>query len=83
VQYFSKCYAISSALNDKEAMQSAQVHYGIAQAHHQLLTFTNVIGDSTDAGIKKMIEWKDQRLLKDDIKTEDNEVLESGINTET
>ena len=42
-------------------MQSAQVHYGVAQAHCSMTLFMDVYSDQSDKGIQKMAAWKGWR----------------------
>lgn len=61
VDYFSKSYDACKMLGNKEAMETARVHFGIAQTHHKLTLFNEKINENTDKGMKDLIEWKGRR----------------------
>ena len=61
LDYFSKCYTYCQQLNDEEAIQSAQVQYGIAQAHFKMMEFTASIKDQSEGGIFQLVQWKGKR----------------------
>ena len=61
MEYFSKCYTYCQQLNDEEAIQSAQVQYGIAQAHFKMMEFTTSIKDQSEGGIFQLVQWKGKR----------------------
>ena len=42
-------------------MQSAQVHYGVAQAHCSMELFMDVYSNQSEKGIQKMAAWKGWR----------------------
>lgn len=42
-------------------MQSARVHYGIAQAHCSMALFMGVYSNRSDVGIQKIVAWKGWR----------------------
>ncbi len=44
-------------------MESARVHYGVAQTHHKLTFFNGIVEKTSDNGIKQLIEWKRERKL--------------------
>ena len=44
-------------------MKSARVHYGIAQTHYKLTSFSGVISEDSDNGVRRLINWKDRRTL--------------------
>ena len=57
-------------------MQSAQVHYGVAQAHCSMALFMDVYSDLSDRGIQKMAAWKGWRAaptLQEEGEEDDNE----------
>ena len=44
-------------------METARVHYGIAQTHYNLMSFTSTIGNLTERDIVKMLTWKQNRII--------------------
>ena len=44
-------------------METARVHYGIAQTHYNLMSFTSTIGNLTERDIVKMLTWKQNRIM--------------------
>ena len=75
MEYFSRCYKLCVEMNDKEALHSSRVQYGIAKGHHFTGHFSQSIGDSVVAGLQSIVAWKDVRenlsALTDD-NNEDN-----------
>ena len=71
MEYFSRCYKLCVELNDKEALHSSRVQYGIAKGHHFTNHFSQSISASVVTGIQSVVAWKDVREnLSDD--DEDN-----------
>ena len=44
-------------------METARVHYGIAQTHYNMMSFTSTIGNLTERDIVKMLTWKQNRII--------------------
>ena len=44
-------------------METARVHYGIAQTHYNLMSFTSTIGNLTERDIVKILTWKQNRII--------------------
>ena len=44
-------------------METARVHYGIAQTHYNMMPFTSTIGNLTERDIVKMLTWKQNRII--------------------
>lgn len=54
-------------------MEEAHVHCGIAQAHHNMTVFSEVIGQHSDNNISQLMAWKMGRLLPVDEEEEEEE----------
>lgn len=56
-------------------METARVHYGIAQTHYNMMSFTSTVGNSTERDIVKMLTWKQSRIIpeKDSEKEDEKE----------
>ena len=61
MEYFSRCYKLSVELNDKGALHSSRVQYGIAKGHYFTDHFSQSLSDSIVIGIQSLVAWKDVR----------------------
>ncbi|XP_065885856.1 tetratricopeptide repeat protein 29-like isoform X2 [Dysidea avara] len=61
VDKFNRCYKLCVQLNNKEAVCSSRVQYGIAQGHHLMEDFSHSITNSPVTGIHTIVAWKDIR----------------------
>lgn len=61
MEYFSRCYKLCVQLNDKTALHSSCVQYGIAKGHHFTNHFSQSISESIVTGIQNIVAWKDVR----------------------
>ena len=48
-------------MNDKGALHSSRVQYGIAKGHHFTDHFSQSLSDSVVIGIQSLVAWKDVR----------------------
>ena len=62
-------------------MESARVHYGIAQTHHKLSLFNGKIGMTSDNGIRQLIDWKGKRKLSKSAARSDDVNRETKIDS--
>ena len=63
VEYFQRCYELCQQLGDKEALEGARVQCGIAQAHHNMMVFSGVIGNQSDSNLCQLVAWKAGRMV--------------------
>jgi len=61
VEFFSRCYKLCVQLNDKGALHSSRVQYGIAKGHHFTHHFSQSVSESVVTGIQSIVAWKDIR----------------------
>ena len=61
VDKFNRCYKLCVQLNNKEAVCSSRVQYGVARGHHLMEHFSHSIIDSPVTGIHSIVAWKDIR----------------------
>ena len=61
MEYFSRCYKLCVELDDKGALHSSRVQYGIAKGHHFTNHFSQSISHSVVTGIQSVVAWKDVR----------------------
>ena len=59
-------------------METARVHYGIAQTHYNLMSFTSTIGNLTERDIVKMLTWKQNRIIPEKDSEKENEKRYEG-----
>ena len=74
MEYFSRCYKLCVELNDKGALHSSRVQYGIAKGHNFTNHFSQSINVSVVTGIQSVVAWKDVRedLSTSTVDDEDN-----------
>jgi hypothetical protein len=60
-EYFTKAYNISRSLNDKEAISSSRVQYGIAIAHKMLSHVSKHVENANRQCVVRIIDWKSAR----------------------
>ena len=61
VEFFRRCYELSTQLNDPAALHEARVQYGIARGHQMFKTFSTAITTSSGEGLERLIAWKDEQ----------------------
>jgi len=62
VEYCGRCYDLCCQLDDKEALHSARVQYGIAKGHQFMNNFSTYVNEPSDNSIQKLVAWKDIRV---------------------
>ena len=76
VEYCGRCYDLCCQLDDKEALHSARVQYGIAKGHQFMSNFSSFVNKPSDhSSLQKLITWKDVRIAPS---SDDSEECDSG-----
>ena len=65
LQYFSKCHDLYQALDDRASLEATRAHYGVAQVHHNMASFTTSIGQFGSGDMIQLMRWKAQRTPLD------------------
>lgn len=64
MEYFGRCYAICSQLDNAAALYSARVQYGIAKGHQFMGDFSSHVTDLSSGSLQHLVAWKDARVVK-------------------
>ena len=78
VQYFGRCYELSTQMGDQEVITSCRVQYGIAKGNNMLAGFSKLLGDHSHDSLEGLVAWKGSRLLNESGQLE-NPVVASNV----
>ena len=69
-----RCYDLCCQLDDKEALHSARVQYGIAKGHQFMSNFSSVVNKPSDrSSLQKLVAWKDVRITPSSCEASDSD----------